>query len=71
MNKPNWTPEKPIEPGWYWHKESKDLDPIMVEAELLKNGNILFEPMGDIVDPEVFSESGFWYGPIQPPEFEK
>ena len=72
MQRPlRWTNEPPKEPGWYWHEEDHEKQPVYVFRAATPEGETAlyaqFFGEGDVVH-KIERMSGEWAGPIPEPE---
>lgn len=66
-----WTNEPPKEPGWYWHEEDHEKQPVYVFHGATQEGEISLYAQFFNEGYEVHkieSMSGKWAGPIPEPE---
>lgn len=74
MQRPlRWTNEPPKEPGWYWHEEDHEKQPVYVFRAATPEGETAlyaqFFGEGDVVH-KIERMSGKWAGPIPEPKSE-
>jgi hypothetical protein len=74
-----WTKETPTVSGYYWYtgytdgkpEDAVDIAALWFKGETMEQDALVAHAIGDSYDYPVKDIGGYWYGPVEPPEFHK